>query len=129
MIAREKAIIPFTPTADHTGLEGYFVKNSSGSAAICNNAADIPLGVITEGGTTLDKSAVAVPAFGGTVKVKVTGTSPGTITVGTYLTLKADGTVQADAGTGARVRVARALESGAANELIEAYLIEPTALT
>jgi hypothetical protein len=36
--------------------------------------------------------------------------------------------VQADAGTGSRVRVARALESGAANELIDAYLVEPVTL-
>ena len=70
-------------------------------------------------------STIATPNFGGVVKVKVTGTSPGTINRGTYLTVKTDGTVQADAGSGARCRVARALEAGAADELIDAYLIEP----
>ena len=129
MIARDTAVIPMTPSADHTGKEGYFVEYAAGpKAAICNAAADIPLGVIVDGADTTGNSAVATPAFGGTVKVKVTGTRPGTINMGTYLTLKADGTVQADAGSGARVRVARALEAGAANELIEAYLMEPTAL-
>lgn len=129
MISRSTAVIPLTPTADHTGKEGYFVENSSGSAAIVNAATDIPIGVITEGGETTGKSAIAVPAFGGIVKVKVTDTSPGTITLGTYLTVKSDGTVQADAGTGSRVRVARAVEAGAAGELIDAYLMEPVALS
>lgn len=129
MIDRDTAIIALTPTADHTGKEGYFVENSSGSAAICNAATDIPLGVITEGFPTTGKSSIALPAFGGLVKVKVTDTSPGTITLGTYLTVKSDGTVQADAGSGSRVRVARACESGAAGELISAYLMEPVALS
>ena len=126
---RTEAIIPLEPAADQTGLEGYFVENSSGKAAVCNNAADIPLGVILEGQPTSGRSSIALPACHRIVKVKVTGTSPGTIALGTYLTLKADGTVQADAGSGARVRVARALEAGAANELISAYLLEPTALS
>lgn len=127
MIARHNAIIPGNHSADFTGLDGYFVESASGADSIVNAATDIPLGVITEG--LPSKSSIATPAFSGTVKVKVTGTSPGTIARGTYLTLKNDGTVQADAGTGSRVRVARALEPGAANELIEAYLIEPTALS
>lgn len=126
---RTEGIIPLTPTADHTGKEGYFVENSSGSAAICNAATDIPLGVITEGQPTTGKSSIALPCVGRTVKVKVTSDTPGTIALGTYLTVKADGTVQADAGSGSRVRVARALEAGAAGELIEAYLLEPTALS
>ncbi|MFU8894011.1 MAG: hypothetical protein ACNA8L_10320 [Luteolibacter sp.] len=126
MIARDTNIIPGKHVADWTGQEGKFVETAAGADSIVNNAADIPLGVITEGLPT--NSAIATPKFSGTVKVKVTGTSPGTIVRGTYLTVKSDGTVQADAGTGARVRVARALEAGAANELIEAYLLEPTAL-
>jgi hypothetical protein len=34
-----------------------------------------------------------------------------------------------DPGTGGRVRVARALQAGAASELIDAYLMEPVALS
>lgn len=129
MIVKDQAVIARTPAADQTGKEGYFVENSSGNVSVCNSAADIPLGVITDGAATTGKSSVALPNFGGTVKVKVTDTSPGTINQGTYLTLKSDGTVQADAGTGARVQVARALESGAAGELIEAVLINPVTLS
>lgn len=125
MIVRDTQILPMTPAADQTGKEGYFVEGSPASASICNNAADVPVGVILEGRDTTGKSSVALPGFAGTVKAKVTGTSPGTIVFGTKLQLKSDGTVQADAGTGARVLTAVALESGAANELIEARLIEP----
>jgi len=126
---RTNAILPFTPAADQTGLEGYFVEASSGNVAVCNAATDIPLGVIVEGSDTTGKSSIALPNYGGTVPLKITGTSPGTIVVGTNLTLKSDGTVQADAGTGNRVRVARALEIGSAGEVIEGYLLEPTALS
>lgn len=125
-IVRTNGLLSLTPTADHTGKEGYFVEYSSGSAAICNAATDLPIGVITDGQTTSGKSSVALNrGFGGTVRVKVTTSSPGTINAGTKLQLKSDGTVQADGATGARVLVAIALEDGAAGELIEAVLIEP----
>ena len=123
------AILALTPTADHTGKEGYFVNASSGDAALVSAATDIPIGVITEGAPTTGKDSVALPTFSGTVKVKVTATSPGTIALGTYGTIKSDGTVQADAGTGSRVRVCRFAEAAAAGELAEAYLIEPLALS
>ena len=130
MIVNEKALVALTPAADQSDLEGYFVEASGANVAVCNSAADLPLGVIVDGEGTTGKSTIALSdAFSGIVTVKVTGTSPGTINRGTYLTLKADGTVQADAGTGARVQVARALESGAANELIQAVLLKPQALT
>lgn len=126
MISRAEAIIPATHVADFTGEDGKFVETASGVETIVNAVGDIPLGVIAEGLPA--RSTICTPNFGGVVKVKVTGTSPGTINRGTYLTVKNDGTVQADAGSGTRVRVARALEAGAANELIDAYLIEPVAL-
>ena len=126
MLARIEAIIPSTHTADFTGLDGYFVETAAGVDTIVNAATDIPLGCILEG--LPRQSTIATQNFHGVVKVKVAATTPGTIVRGTYLTLRADGTVQADAGTGARVRVARALESGAANELIDAYLVEPVTL-
>lgn len=129
MIARQNAVLPLPAAADHTGLEGYFIELDSGEAAVCNSAADIPFGIILTGGPSSDAVATCAGGFAGTVKVKVTGTSPGTIVAGTMLTLKADGTVQADAGSGARVQVAQALEAGAAGELIEAVLIKPVALT
>jgi hypothetical protein len=129
-LAFDNGVIPLAPTADQSALRGYFVENSSGSAAVCNAATDIPLGCIVDGATsTAGRSAIAICGSGVIAMVKVTGTSPGTITLGTYLTVKNDGTVQADAGSGGRVRVARAVEAGAAGELIAAVLIDPIALS
>lgn len=128
-LAFDGAVVPFAPTADQSASRGFFVEASSGSVAICNAATDIPLGVIVDGApATTGRSAIAISESGAIAIVKVTGTAPGTIVVGTYLTLKADGTVQADAGSGARMQVARALEAGAANELIAAVLFKPLAL-
>lgn len=127
MITRSEAIIPITPTADTTGREGFFILPTG--ALVSSATAAAPLGVITEGDVTTKKTSVATPNFGGTVKVKLAAT-PGTIINGSYLVL--DGTTQAtaklDPGTGSRIRVARALEPGVANELIEAYLVEPAIL-
>lgn len=127
MIARSNAIVPLTPTADHTGKDGYFVLATG--ALVSSATATLPLGVITEGFDTTGKDSVALPNFAGTVKVKVTTSSPGSIVAGSFLTVKADGTVQLDAGTGSRIQVARAIEAGAAGELIEAYLVHPALLS
>lgn len=127
-LAFDNGVIALTPTADQRASRGYFVEASSGSAAIVNAATDLPIGVIVDGADTTGKSSIAVSP-GLAVIVKVTGTSPGTINLGTYLTVKNDGTVQADAGSGGRVQVARALESGAANELIAAVLLQPVSLS
>jgi hypothetical protein len=122
-------IFPITPSADHTGKEGYFVDLTDGEAVISTTATVAPFGVIIEGGTTAGKSSIALPGVSGSVPVKITGTSPGTIAKGTKLILAAeDGTVKADPGTGARVIVAEAQESGVANEIIEARLLEPKPL-
>jgi hypothetical protein len=130
MFARTNGVLALTPTADHSGKEGFAVNASSGNAALVSAATDIPLGVILEGATTSKKDAVALcdGALAGTVKVKLDGT-PGTVALGTYLVITATGTFKADPGTGARVRAARALESGAANELIEAVLVKPESLS
>lgn len=131
MKTRSEAILPFTPAADHTGLEGLFVEPSGGGVAIINSAADLPLGVITDGATVKGKDSVAISGGGGpTVKVKLAA-APGTVGLGTYLVLDGTnlGAVKQDPGTGARVRVARALEPGAASERIEAILLDPQALS
>lgn len=127
MEVRDKAIIALQPAADHREKRGFFVLSNG---ALPSNATDIPIGIIVQGENTNGIDTVATPAFGGTVKVKLSAT-PGTVSIGTYLVLDGTtlGAVKADPGTGARVRVARALESGTANELIEAYLVEPTALS
>ena len=130
MIVNEKAILALTPTTDQSDLEGYFVEASGANVAVVNSAADIPLGVIVDGEPTTGKSTIALSgAYAGIVTVKATATAPGTINRGTFLTLKSDGTVQADAGSRARVQVARALESAAAGELFQAILLQPVTLS
>lgn len=129
-IARENAIIALTPTADHTGKEGYLVDvDATEKAALIDATTDLPFGVILEGATTAGKSAIAVGVggFKGTVRVKL-GATPGTVKVGVLLQTNNDGTVRADAGTGSRVLAGQALESGAAGELIEAVLFKPISL-
>lgn len=127
MEKRDKAVVALVPAADHREKEGFFIL---ATGALPSDAAGIPLGVIVQGENTDGQDTVATAAFGGTVTVKLAAT-PGTVSKGTYLVLDGTtlGAVKADPGTGARVRVARALESGTAGELIEAYLIEPTALS
>ncbi len=125
-IRKTDQIIPLTPTADHSALDGYFVKNSSGSAALIAAATDIPVGVIVNGEDTDGKDSVALPGFAGLVDVKLAAT-PGTVNFGTTLVLDGTtlGAVKADPGSTDRVQVAVALESGTAGELIKARLIEP----
>lgn len=126
MIARSNAIFPLTPTADHTGLEGYFVLPTG--ATVSSATTTLPLGCIVEGQPTTGKDAVALHNFAGTVKVKL-GATPGSVVAGSSLVLQADGTTKLDPGTGtARIRVARALEAGVAQELIEAVLVDPAIL-
>ncbi|MCW5558813.1 MAG: hypothetical protein KIT22_13415 [Verrucomicrobiae bacterium] len=131
MLARSNGILPFTPAADQTGQEGLFVEVAGGNVSVVNAATDVPLGVILEGRPTTGKSSIGLSDGGlaGTAKVKLAAT-PGTVVLGAYLVLDGTtlGAVKLDPGTGARVRVARALEAGAAGELIEAVLITPAVL-
>ncbi len=128
MQSRESAIIAVLVAATLVAKEGYFVKvDTNEKLAAVTAASDIPFGVVTLGKDTTQLSSVAVcGGCQGTFKVKL-GATPGTVKRGTYLQLNADGTVKADAGTGARVIVALAIESGAANEQIDAVLLVPTA--
>lgn len=124
MQIKNNAIIALTPTADHSDKEGYFVENSSGSAAIVNATTDIPLGVILDGEDTSGKSSIALAGgFSGTCYVKTSGA----IAFGALLQLANDGTVITDAGTGARVIVGRKVDAGTctSGDLIEAVLFLP----
>jgi hypothetical protein len=128
MQVKDKAIIALTPTTDQSLLEGYFVENSSGSAAVVNAATDIPLGVILDGEETTGKSSIAIAGgYSGTALVKTSGA----IAFGALLQLAADGTVITDAGTGARVIVGRSIEPGTCTSgaLIEAVIFLPDART
>jgi hypothetical protein len=116
-----------TPNEDHTGKEGYAVKAASGKAALCTAANDNALGVILDGEGTPGKSSIAILGGNcGVVRVKLAA-APGTVVAGTYLQLHTDGSFKADLGAGnARAVCARALESGVANEQIEAVLLNVT---
>jgi len=125
-IVKEQAILALTPHEDHTAKEGCFVLFSSGTAALSTSATDEVIGVIVDGDVTTGMSAVALNgAFSGIVKVMLHST----VNQGDYLVLSTDGTVYTDPGTGARRRVARALESGNASELVNAVLMTPLALS
>lgn len=132
MLTRNNAILPLLGTADFTGLEGNFVEPNGTGVSVVNAATDVPLGVITEGRPVGVPSSIAIGDGGlkGTVKVKLAATS-GAVVLGSYLTLDGTtlGAVRLDPGSGGRVRVARALQAGTNNELIEAVLIKPEVLS
>jgi len=123
-LALEYGLVSLTPTADHSDKRGFAVKASTGSAALIAAITDVPLGVITEGAPTSGKDSVAICGSGLVVKVKLDAT-PGSVVLGSYLTTTATGTFVLDDAAGSRAVTARALEAGAANELIRAVLINP----
>lgn len=127
-LQREHSVVSIASSADLSGKEGYHTRIASSKVELSNSATALPFGVIVSGEKTDGQNSVATFGEGGTVKVKL-GSSPGTVAVGTYLVLKNDGTFKADTGSGGRVLCAMALEAGAADELIEASLIGPQALS
>jgi hypothetical protein len=102
---------------------------SSGLAALVTAATDVVFGVITTGEPADGQDSIACSwgGFAGTVHVKLAA-SPGSVSDGTLLELTANGSVKASTGTAGTIIVAQALESGAANELIEAILIRPVSV-
>jgi hypothetical protein len=127
-LARTNAILHFEAAADLTGHVGRFVVLTAGKVALVSSAAQRPFGVLLTDGKAGESVTVAVGAGGlaGTLRVKLAAV---VANPGTDLQLNANGGVQSDAGTGARVIVAQSLESGAINELIEAVLFRPVTLT
>lgn len=130
-LAFAEPVLPFTPADDQTLKKGFFVEKSTGSTvAVCNAATDVPIGVIVDGQPTTGKSSIAPCGSGAIVKVKCAATA-GSIVLGSYLVLDGTtyGAVKLDPGTGSRVQVARALETGANDALIDAVLIDPVVLS
>ncbi len=120
---RNDAVIALTPNEDHTGKEGYAVTISSGKAALVTSDTALGFGIILDGEPTTGLSSIAVAdGAGGTVRVKLSAT-PGTVAVGTYLTVTTGAVFNAAVSN--KACYARALESGAANELIECVLVRP----
>jgi len=121
-IVRKEAIIALTPAADHSDYEGYFVKLTAGVPVVSASAADVPFGVIIDGEEAGGVDSIGV--CGGnlpTVRVKLSGS----VSKGDSLQLHTDGSVITNAGSGARVIVAKALEDGVSGDLIEAVILTP----
>jgi hypothetical protein len=109
---------------DFTNKEGYFFKIASNTKATPIAATtDVPYGVVLDGSQgTVEISAL--PSVGGPAPVKVK-LGAAVTDLSKDLTIKADGTVESDDGAGARVVVARPLETGDTDELIDALLVFP----
>lgn len=127
MQTRQDAVIALTPAADYSAKKGYLV-DIAGDTATASTSGTVPAkGVILEGNETTAGYAtekVSVGILGaclGTVQMRLGGA----VTKGAQVTQHTDGTVITDAGSGARVGVGIALETGVAGENIEVAPITP----
>lgn len=124
LFARANAVIKLVATSTLAGKEGYFYKlDGSNQAVICSSAADVPHGLILAvSADGLEISAAPMGGNHGVVRVKL-GAAVTDLRVD--LTLRSDGSAESDDAAGARVIVARPLETGASTEMIEAVLLPP----
>lgn len=113
---------------DQSARRGCFVKFNGAAAALVTSATDMPVGVLLDGDIAGGRSSVALYNTAAVLKVKC-GATPGSIVPGSLLQLQSDGAVRLDAGTGARVLVGTALETGAAGALIDAILFRPALMS
>ncbi len=118
MKVRDTAIIAVASSADLSEKDGYVVvaDGTAGKVKLATATTQTPVGVITTpaNGAT-DLIGIAVPGFGGTVRVKLGAACDAF----EKLTLMADGTVE---GGGTGTAVGLALEAGVKDELIEATI-------
>lgn len=128
---RADATVSLTPAADYTAKVGYLVDIASGTATISSSATTRVKGVIVEGNDTAagyatEKVAVAIlGAQPGTVPMRCGGA----ITSGAAVCQNSDGTIITDAGSGSRVQVGIALETGASGDNIEVAPLTPLPLS
>lgn len=119
MKVRDLAIMSFPSAEDLSEKDGCVViadAANAGSVKLADSATAKVAGVITTPADgSVDNVGIAVPGFGGTVRMKLGGTVKAFDT----LTLKATGTVEAN---GSGTVVGKALEAGVADELVEATL-------
>jgi hypothetical protein len=126
LFARESGVIPIkvAVTGALDGKEGHFYKLDASNQAVAIAATtDVPHGVILAvnvAGTEIS----AAPCGGGYPPVKLK-LGANVTDLRKDLTLRADGSVESDDAAGARVVVARPLETGLDDELIAANLIFP----
>jgi hypothetical protein len=127
LLARDTSIVPRTPAADYSDKEGYLVDLAAGVATISTSATTPVKGVILAG------NASALNYASESVSIGILGDLPGTVLMRLSGTVEKDacvqqsddGTVITDAGSGARVIVGVAIESGVSGENIEVAPITP----
>lgn len=126
LFCRSNAVIPLTPNETHVAKEGYLVTIAGDVASLSASATTVARGVILEGQATTGQSSVGIlGALAGTVRLKASGA----ITKGDRVQQHTDGSVVTDAGTGARVVVGVALETGVSGDLIEVATFTPVTLS
>jgi hypothetical protein len=111
LFARANAVIPIVAALTLAGKEGYFYKLDGSNKAVAIAAVtDIPDGLIGAVNTSgLEISAFKQGGNHGPVFAKL---GANVTDLRKDLTLRADGTVESDDGSGDRVIVARPLETG-----------------
>jgi len=118
MKLRDLAILAFITVEDLLLNDGYVVQPDAvnGGVKLATAADNTFAGVITTPADgSVDLVGVAVPGYGGTVRVKCGGA----VSQFDTLTLMADGTVEAN---GAGTIIGTAMEDGVADEKVEATL-------
>ena len=127
-LARTNAIVTHKAAYDLTGKVGHFTLLTSTPLVELWSENNIVFGVLMTDGKAGENVTVALSAGGlaGTVRVRLAAT----VTYASqYLQITADGRVVPDTGSGDRILVAQALETGVTGELIEAVLFRPVTLT
>lgn len=121
--ARDSAVYPFTPSADHTEKQGYLV-NLAGDVATISASATVPAeGVILDGEGVTGQDSIGILGAIPPARLK----AHDAITKGDRVAQHTDGTVVTDPAAGARVIVGIAMEDAAADELFEVALFTPIA--
>lgn len=123
--AGKNKIITMVTAATSVGKEGYGYTMTGGTATIGASATVHHKGICIVGAASPTKATFALAGSEEPVYLKLSGT----VTEGDYLQQAADGTYVVDAGSGARVVGAIALEAGISGDLIRAALVGPFTLS
>ena len=107
---------------DFSMKEGFLLKENAGGLAV-NDSATVPARAVCLDGQRADTTSSVVPLD--CVPAPIRLKAGGIITKFNRIAQKNDGTVIADAGSGARVIVGTALESAVAGDLFLATLHAP----
>lgn len=124
-LTRENAILPFASMADLTGKEGSLVVWDGTDLVLASDPLEDVFGVVLVGDAAGEPSSIAVAAGGlsGTVKIRLEGAITA---VGSLLMASAAG--GAVLATSTNKAFAMALETGVADEHIEAILFKPVVI-